>query len=378
MARSKRGTKTGASEGTDREKGQGQHFMLSAKARTLSLASIAKLTPEEARALFELLRWSSTGGEPVCVKCSCMAVIRHRSRPIFSCKACDAQFSVTSGTAFAGRKLPIVDILMGMAVFANGAKGHAALALGRDLDVSYKTAFVMLHKLREAISRDIRNRTASGDVEVDGAYFGGHVRPANRKEKRVDRRLVLNQTGKRQVVIVMRERGGRTLPFVVPQEHEAVPTLEARIVSGSTVTTDEARSWDPLEYGDLDVRRVNHQKAYSTADGTNTNAAESFFSRIRRSEIGIHHHIAGPNLEAYASEMAWREDTRRLDNGSIALLLGVAALTNGPSSFRGYWQRHLRKGDDLTGQEPIGSGLGSPDALRGTHSETPGESQNKE
>ena len=62
--------------------------------------------------------------------------------------------------------------------------------------------------------------TAKGEVEVDGCYVGGHIRPANHKENRRDRRLAKNQTGKRRVVVVMRERGGRTLPFVVKAEGE--------------------------------------------------------------------------------------------------------------------------------------------------------------
>jgi hypothetical protein len=94
----------------------------------------------------------------------------------------------------------------------------SALQLGRDLDVQYKTAFVLAHKLREAMAAEHADMTLAGEVEVDGAYFGGYVRPENRKEDRRDRRLRGNQTGKRRVVVVMRERNGRTLPFVVKSE----------------------------------------------------------------------------------------------------------------------------------------------------------------
>ena len=66
-----------------------------------------------------------------------------------------AQFSVTSGTIFASRKLPIRDYLLAIAIFVNGAKGHSALQLSRDLDCQYKTAFVLAHKLREAMAADM-------------------------------------------------------------------------------------------------------------------------------------------------------------------------------------------------------------------------------
>ncbi len=68
--------------------------------------------------------------------------------------------------------------------------------------------------------------------------------------------------------------------------------------------------------------------------------AESFFSRLRRAEIGIHHHIAGPYLNAYAAEMAWREDNRRISNGLLYLAMADAALKHSKSQqWTGYWQR---------------------------------------
>ncbi len=88
------------------------------------------------------------------------------------------------------------------------------LQLSRDLDCQYKTAFVLAHKLREAIASEIQGATLSGTVEVDGCYFGGIIRPANKKEDRIDRRLAENKSDKRRVVIVARERHGRTITTV--------------------------------------------------------------------------------------------------------------------------------------------------------------------
>ena len=112
-----------------------QHFLLSAKARTLSLAAIMRMTDDEAHAAFVAVRWAATGGEPVCPRCACAAVYAYAARRIWKCKACGHQFSVTSGTIFAGRKLPIRDYLAAIALFVNAAKGISALQLGRDLDV---------------------------------------------------------------------------------------------------------------------------------------------------------------------------------------------------------------------------------------------------
>src|SRR5205823_13393674 len=110
---------------------------------------------------------------------------------------------ITSGPIFASRKLPIRDFLLAIAIFVNGAKGHSALQLCRDLDCQYKTAFVMAHKLREAIGAVVHSGPElSGVVQVDGMYTGGHRKPENRKADRIDRRLAEEQTGKRQVVVV--------------------------------------------------------------------------------------------------------------------------------------------------------------------------------
>ncbi len=89
---------------------------------------------------------------------------------------------------------------------SNEVKGKSALALSRDLGLSYKSAFVLLHKLREAMAEEMRGRVVGGEgkeAEIDGGYFGGYVKPANLKEDRLDRRFASNQSGKRKVVVVI-------------------------------------------------------------------------------------------------------------------------------------------------------------------------------
>lgn len=82
---------------------------------------------------------------------------------------------------------------------------------------------MLFHKLREAMHREFAEAKLGGIVEIDGGYFGGYVKPENKKEDRKDLRLSFNRSGKRQCVVVMRERKGRTLPFVVRNEGDAVP-----------------------------------------------------------------------------------------------------------------------------------------------------------
>jgi hypothetical protein len=178
---------------------------------------------------------------------------------------------------------------------------------------------------------------------VDGAYFGGYVKPANYKQNRRDRRFAVNQNGKRRCVVIMRERNGRSLPFVFRAEDASIPAIRDHVAPGTTLYADDASHWDQLHAKYL-TKRINHSQNYSDCNGTSTNQAESFFSRLRRAEIGTHHHIAGPYLAAYADEMSWREDNRRLSNGEIYLMATVAAAKHPVSKqWKGYWQRRLPK-----------------------------------
>jgi hypothetical protein len=176
-------------------------------------------------------------------------------------------------------------------------------------------------------------------AEVDGGYFGGYVKPANHRENRRDRRLAKNQNGKRRVVVIVRERGGNGVPAVFRSEAEATAFITRRVRKGTVVNADEAASWNDL-HSRFEMKRVNHEQAYSY-DGACTNWAEEFFSRMRRAEIGHHHHIAGNYLLRYAQEATWREDNRRVDNGSQVRRVTGFALKRGKSvDFNGYWQRH--------------------------------------
>lgn len=315
-----------------------QHFLLSAAARTLSLRDIYKGGEEAAYATFRKLRWPLTNGEPVCPRCGGCESYDITTRHRFKCAACLHMYSVTSGTILASRKMSYVDLLAAICILANAAKGVSALQLAPDIGCNPKCAFVLAHKIREALASECKDLSLDGEVEVDGAYFGGHVRPENRAEDRKDRRLKENRSPERRVVVALRQRKGRTITGVFTSEDEGVPMIRAKVLPGSIVFADEASSWDIL-HGWYTAKRINHTVAFMD-EGVCTNQAESFFSRLRRMVGGQHHKVSARYLHAYAAHAAWMEDHRRTDNGALAQRALGLALGHGISrQWKGYWHR---------------------------------------
>jgi hypothetical protein len=123
-----------------------QHFLLSPAARSLSLAKVARMSDQEAHDAFRLIRWADTKGEPVCPRCQCGTAYKYETRKLSG----SARLARINLALRQGRFSPAAKchrgILLAIAIFVNGAKGHSALQLSRDLDCQYKTAFVLAHK----------------------------------------------------------------------------------------------------------------------------------------------------------------------------------------------------------------------------------------
>ena len=137
-----------------------QHFLLSSRARTLSLASVMRMSDAEAERTFVRLRWADSDGNAYCPHCGCAIVYscrRPNGAPRWRCKACRKDFSVTSGTLFHAHKLPLKSYLLAIAIFCNEVKGKSMLAMSRDLGVQYKRASF----LRTKCARRWRQRCAA-------------------------------------------------------------------------------------------------------------------------------------------------------------------------------------------------------------------------
>ncbi|GHB05033.1 hypothetical protein GCM10009069_29470 [Algimonas arctica] len=118
-----------------------QHFLLSAKSRSLSLKAIYKMGEAKAYETFCQLRWPETDGEAVCPRCGCVESYKITTRRKFKCKGCHHQYSVASGTILHSRKLDFTDLLAAVCLFVTGSKGMSAVQFSRTMDVQYKTAW---------------------------------------------------------------------------------------------------------------------------------------------------------------------------------------------------------------------------------------------
>lgn len=158
------------------------------------------------------------------------------------------------------------------------ANGHSALRLSRDINCSYKTTFVLLHKLREAIG-DVQSENAlAGTVEIDVIYFGGHVRAQNMRIDRKDRRKQYNE--KRNVIVTIRERrrGGPSRAMVVKQEGGRQNHILEVVHPSSDLVTDEGTSWGKLFLPFKDHKTVNHSTGHMVC-GIHINGGEGQNSR---------------------------------------------------------------------------------------------------
>lgn len=325
------------------------HFWLSADAVPISLEEIAAMTDEQARQFLAKLRWGDTGTQ-ICPDCG--VVDKHyavRTRSQWRCKHCFCTFSVTTKTPFADHKIGYRKLLLAIFAFIINHKGLAALTLTRMIGVQYRTAFTLLHKIREAVMLTVNQAKLSGQVEMDGGHFSGKKRKGRKKRKptKEDKSEVPAKYSQhrnklkassfpfhpnRRIVIVLREifadktteinkysgklkgkGASRTVVAVCRSENTA--DIEALtklwVEQNSLIRSDELPAYGNLKLMGYEHETVNHSLEFSTDDGVNQNQAESFFSRMRRATIGIYHRITPKYMMDYACEMAWREDVRR-------------------------------------------------------------------
>jgi transposase-like protein len=258
-----------------------------------------------ARQYLESLRWPDG---PVCPHCGSVAdhyqLQGDAHRPgLWKCKDCREQFSVTVGTVFERSKIPLSKWLMAVYLLCSSKKGMSSHQLHRTLGVTYKTAWFMTHRIREAMKSDGHGLMGAtgGAVEADETYIG------RKKGTKLQRGF-----GHKNMVFALVERGGRVRSVhIADDKFDAIKDVFKDTVSMNAIlNTDEARMYSNIgkEYADHQV--VKHSVKEYVRGSAHTNTIEGFFSVFKRGMKGTYQHCTSDHLQRYLAEFDFRYNNR--------------------------------------------------------------------
>jgi len=276
-----------------------------------SLIELFEAFPDEQAAVdhFTAIRWA---GGKFCPHCGGDKIYTFADRRTHKCCQCRQRFSIKVGTVFEGTKIPLRKWFVAIWLLTSYKKGIASTQLARDIKVTQKTAWFMLHRLRHAATTKSFNEPLDGTVEVDETYVGGKDRNRHASKRTAGR----GPKGK-AVVFGLLERGRDLRAFHVPSmKAQGVQFLIAQhVAKGANVMTDEHASFVGLQ-GRYNHHSVNHSAGeYVRHFCIHTNGIEGAWSLLKRQIIGIHHWVSEKHLSRYIGEMTWRYNRRGMDEG---------------------------------------------------------------
>ena len=283
-------------------------------AETNSLYELFEAFPDEQACLDHLasIRWRDG---KFCPHCGSLKVYDFSDRKTFKCGDCRQRFSVKVGTIFQDTKLPLRKWFMAIWMITNHPKGIASTTLAKDLKITQKTAWFVLHRLRHAARTKSFNAPLKGTIEADTTFIGGKEKNKHAK----DRKGGTQGGAGKEVVLGIIERDGelRTAHVEDTKAATLANTVRANIADDATIMTDEDRSFRSLGKTH-DHYTVNHSAGEYARLGNwaHTNSIESVWAQLKRQIIGVHHWVSPEHLNKYLSEMTWRYNRRDMPVGA--------------------------------------------------------------
>ncbi len=251
----------------------------------------------------------------VCQHCGADSPMFLKTRKIWKCKKCRKQFSVKAGTVFEDSAIPLDKWLTAVWLVANCKNGISSYEIMRDLGVTQKTAWFMLHRIRLAMQDDKKGGKLKGEVEIDETFIGGKARNMHMLAKA---KKLCGKTGGavgKVGVQGMLERGGRIRTAVIEDStiQSVVPNVEENVERGSHVFTDELRAYFGLG-SDYEHDVINHAEMYVNGQ-IHTNGLENFWALLKRGLAGTYVSVEPFHLFRYVDEQAFRYNHRRDETG---------------------------------------------------------------
>lgn len=254
---------------------------------------------KKCRQYLEALKWH----EGVkCPRCGSSKISRILKRDQFDCDQCRYQFSVTAGSIFHDSHLPLWKWFLAVYLMAESKKGISANQIKRSLKISYKTAWYLCHRIREAMNEVNRNEPKlTGTIEVDETYVGGHYDKRRKRAKY-----------EKQPVIGLLQRNGKFEARTIPTNGARilVGVVTDRVDKGATVMTDEFRGYSGLS-NTFKHESINHKQDEWVRGNISTNGVESAWSLFKRSIVGSYHQVSAKHLDSYIQEFQWRFNGRK-------------------------------------------------------------------
>ncbi len=285
-----------------------------------SLMELVTALPDEQSCIdhFRAIRWKSGA---FCPYCGSTKVYDFSDKRTHKCGDCRQRFSIKVGTIFEDTKLPLRKWFMAIWMITSHRKGISSAQLARDIKITQKSAWFVLHRLRFAARTKSFNRPLKGEVEADETFVGG-----KEKNKHAHQRTGGKQGGKGKVAVLgMLERGGELRAMTVDSvtAREVQGKINEHVAPGANLMTDEAKVYNGLE-ARYNRHSVNHSAGeYVKWYFCHVNGLEGAWSLFKRQVYGIHHWISAKHTDRYLSEFTWRYNLRDAEEGDrMNALLG--------------------------------------------------------
>jgi len=292
---------------------------------TADIQNAAFHDDDKAREALEAIRWPDGPWCPQCGNADPDKIARGQGkahRPgLYYCAACNGQFTVTVGTVMERSKIPLSKWLFAMHLTGASKKGMSALQLQRMLGVTYKSAWFLCHRIREAMTPTTRGPLGGEGktIEADKSYFGG-----KEKNKHVSKHSKGNIGGRgKQAVFALVKRDGDSYSFHVANVSGETlrPVIVAHASRKSAFMTDEGGQYFHVGKEFARHEKVNHSDDEYVRGDAHTNTAEGRFSLMKRAVYGTHHSISEAHLSRYLAEWDFKWKTRKVNDGERAALI---------------------------------------------------------